>query len=150
MEHFDLSSMNFWMTIGMAIVCGAIVGLERQFRGKPAGVRTSILICMGTSIFINLGAASTTSNDDSTRVLAQLITGVGFLGAGVMLSREGVVTGVTTAAVIWVLAAIGSTIGLGYHKAAFVIAIITVGILIGVEYLEISVKRLTRGVHKRE
>jgi putative Mg2+ transporter-C (MgtC) family protein len=77
-------------------------------------------------------------------------TGIGFLGAGVMFSRQGVVTGVTTAAVIWILAAIGAAIGLGYYDGALALAVVTVAVLVGVELLESSIKALTRGVHRRD
>jgi putative Mg2+ transporter-C (MgtC) family protein len=81
--------------------------------------------------------------------LGQVVTGVGFLGAGVILAREGVVTGVTTAAVIWVLAAIGATIGLGQFAAAVTLAVVTVAILVGVELLEVRFGWLRRGAHAR-
>lgn len=149
MDYFDPLSRAFWTVVGVAILCGGIVGLERQFRGKPAGVRTSILVCLGTSVYIHLGSALSGEGSDQTRVLGQLVTGVGFLGAGVMFSRQGVVSGVTTAAVIWVLAAIGASIGLGRYDGAIALALVTVAVLVGVELLESSVKRLTRGVHKR-
>jgi putative Mg2+ transporter-C (MgtC) family protein len=84
------------------------------------------------------------------RVLGQLVTGVGFLGAGVMIAQEGVVKGVTTGAVIWILAAIGSAIGLGFMRGAIVLSLITVAILVGIEKLESSVLWLARGVHERE
>ncbi len=78
------------------------------------------------------------------------MTGVGFLGAGVMIAQEGVVKGVTTGAVIWILAAIGSAIGLGFMKGAIVLSLITVSILVGIEKLESSVLWLARGVHARD
>ena len=150
MNYFDPLGRPFWVVIGMAVLCGGIVGLERQVRGKPAGVRTSILVCLGTSVFIHLGNALGGAGADPTRVLGQLVTGIGFLGAGVMFSRQGVVTGVTTAAVIWILAAIGAAIGLGYYDGALALAMVTVAVLVGVELLESSIKALTRGVHRRD
>ena len=87
---------------------------------------------------------------DPTRVLGQVVTGVGFLGAGVILAREGLVKGVTSAAVIWVLAGIGAMIGFGLFASAVTLSIVTVGILTGVEVLENSVRRLRRGVHASE
>ena len=150
MDYFDPLARPFWVTVGMAFLCGAIVGIERQLRGKPAGVRTSILICLSTSVFVHLGAAASTDHGDPTRVLSQLVTGVGFLGAGVILARGGVVTGVTTAAVIWVLAATGATIGLGYHLGALALAILTVCVLTGVELLEASVRWLARGIYEKQ
>jgi putative Mg2+ transporter-C (MgtC) family protein len=137
---------SFWAVVGAAVLCGGIVGLERQVRGKPAGVRTSILVCLGTAFFVHLGSVISGPGTDPTRVLGQLVTGVGFLGAGVMISREGVVSGVTTATVIWVLAAIGAAIGLGRIAEAIPLAIVTVVVLIGVELLESSVKLLAPGV----
>lgn len=136
MEYFDPLGEGFWTTVGVAILCGAIVGLERQIRGKAVGIRTSTLICLSTAVFIHLGSVTVGHVGDPTRVLGQLVTGVGFLGAGVMLSREGVVTGVTTAAVIWTQAAIGAAIGLGYLLAAVTLSVITVAILVGEELLE--------------
>jgi putative Mg2+ transporter-C (MgtC) family protein len=150
MDYFDPFGRPFWAVIGMAVLCGGIVGIERQSRGKPAGVRTSILVCLGTSVFIHLGSAVAGVGADPTRVLGQLVTGIGFLGAGVMFSRQGVVTGVTTAAVIWILAAIGAAIGLGRYSGALALALVTVAILVGVELLESSIKWLTKGVHGRE
>lgn len=147
--HFDELDRQFWTVIGVAILCGSIVGLERQVRGKPAGVRTSILVCLGTSIFIHLGSTMTGASSDPSRVLSQLVSGVGFLGAGVMFSHQGVVTGVTTAAVIWLLAAIGAAIGLGFYADAIALSIVTVVVLVGVEALESSVKWLARGVHRQ-
>jgi putative Mg2+ transporter-C (MgtC) family protein len=139
-----------WAGIGTAILCGGLVGFERQIRGKPAGMRTSILICLGTQVFVELGASFTAAALDPTRVLGQVVTGIGFLGAGVILARGGVVTGVTTAAVVWLLAAIGCTIGFGHYGAAIVLAVLTVGILNGIELLEASFRRLRSGVHGGE
>jgi putative Mg2+ transporter-C (MgtC) family protein len=82
---------------------------------------------------------------DSTRVIGQVVTGVGFLGGGVILTRDVGVTGVTTAAVIWILAATGCAIGLGYHLGAIALAVISVAVLTGVEVLESSVLWLSRG-----
>jgi len=149
MNAFDPLSLIFWQTIGCSVLCGGIVGAERQLRGKPAGVRTSILVCLGTAVFLHLGGTVVSAAADPSRVLGQLVTGVGFLGAGVMLSREGVVTGVTTAAVIWMLAAVGAAIGLGYFAGAVALAGTTVLILVGIEFIESRLARFSRGVHRR-
>jgi putative Mg2+ transporter-C (MgtC) family protein len=140
----------FWLRLGTALLCGGIIGLERQLRGKAAGIRTSILICLGTELFVALGASFGGDRVDPTRVLAQVVTGIGFLGGGVILAREGAVVGVTSAAVIWVLAALGSLIGLGHLVAAIVLTLITVGTLIGVEFLESIFRRLRYGSTERE
>jgi putative Mg2+ transporter-C (MgtC) family protein len=143
-------SPEFWLRLGTAILCGGIIGLERQLRGKAAGIRTSILICLGTQLFVGLGASFAGDRVDPTRVLGQVVTGIGFLGGGVILAREGAVVGVTSAAVIWVLAALGSLIGLDHLLAALVLTLVTVGLLIGVEFLESIFRRLREGATDRE
>ena len=149
MNYFDPFGVPFWSTVGMAVLCGTIVGLERQLRGKPAGIRTSILICLSTTVFIHLGAFATEGVADPTRVLGQIVTGVGFLGAGVIISREGTVTGVTTAAVVWALAAIGATIGFGFYRGALALSVLTVLVLWIMDVLEERVTAIFgRGAHK--
>ena len=145
MDSFDPFTRPFWITIGMSVLCGAVVGLERQLRGKPVGVRTSVLICLSTAVFIRLGAAVAGEGTDASRVLGQLVTGVGFLGAGVILTREGMVTGVTTAAVIWALAAIGAAVGLGHPAGGLAVALVTVTLLTGVELIEAALRGLRNG-----
>jgi putative Mg2+ transporter-C (MgtC) family protein len=134
----DPLTSQFWIAIGVAVLCGGIVGFERQMRGKPAGIRTNILICLGTTIFVKLSTLYSGQNADMTRVLGQVVTGIGFLGAGVILARGGRVKGVTSAAVIWTLAGIGAMIGFGLFTPAIALAVVTVGILTVVEYLELS------------
>jgi putative Mg2+ transporter-C (MgtC) family protein len=131
----------FWLHLGTSLLCGAAIGLERQLRGKVAGVRTSSLICVGTALFVAMGATLAPERTDPTRVLGQVVTGIGFLGAGVILTREGRILGVTTAAVIWILAAIGCLVGLGLLSAAVVTTLITLGVLLGVEAIENLVER---------
>ena len=96
-----------WGAIGASILCGAIVGLERQLRGKPVGIRTSSLIVLGTYVFVAVSMLAATDNTDPSRIIGQVVTGIGFLGAGVMLAKEGAVVGVTSASTIWSLAAVG-------------------------------------------
>ncbi len=148
-DALNPESPRFWLHLGTAILCGGIIGVERQLRGKAAGIRTSILICLGTSIFVSLGA-SMGDQADPTRVLAQVVSGIGFVGGGVILAREGLIIGVTSAAVIWVLAALGALIGLGHLVATIVLTLATLGILIGVELLEGAFRRLRQGATDRE
>lgn len=145
MDWSEPLSIDFWLRIGVAFLCGAVIGIERQLRGKPAGIRTSVLVCMGTMVFVRLGADTT--GGDPNRVLAQVVSGVGFLGAGLMLARDGLVTGVTSAAVIWVLAAIGAAIGLNHYASGIVLAVVTVVVLTCVQYLERAFVALRKGVH---
>jgi putative Mg2+ transporter-C (MgtC) family protein len=149
-EALNPETRAFWLHLGTAVLCGGVIGVERQLRGKAAGIRTSILICLGTSVFVSLGASLGSDQADPTRVLAQVVSGIGFVGGGVILAREGLITGVTSAAVIWVLAALGSLIGLGHLLATIVLTLATLAILIGVELLEVMFRRLREGATDRE
>ncbi len=135
-DFLSASSLEFWLRILVAILAGGVIGLERQIRGKVAGVRTSILICLGTEIFVSLGSSFPPALADPTRVVGQVVTGIGFVGAGVILSRGNRILGVTTAAVIWLLAAIGCMIGLGHLQSALVLALVCVLVLVGIERIE--------------
>jgi putative Mg2+ transporter-C (MgtC) family protein len=115
--------------------------------GKPAGVRTNVLVCLGAAIFVHLGSAAPGTGADPTRVLGQLATAGGFLGAGVMFFRKDVGPGVTTAALIWLITGVGGAIGLGFYEGAVALSAVTVALLVGIDFLESGVKWLTRGVH---
>ena len=149
-DALNPESHAFWQHLGTAILCGGLIGIERQLRGKAAGIRTSILICLGTALFVTLGASLPSNQSDPMRVLAQVVSGIGFLGGGVILAREGLITGVTSAAVIWVLAALGAMIGFGHLRATLVLTVVTLGILLGVEVLEGAFRRLRQGATDRE
>jgi putative Mg2+ transporter-C (MgtC) family protein len=149
-DALDINSATFWMRAGTALLCGAAIGIERQLRGKAAGVRTSILICLGTEVFVALGDSLGGSATDPSRVLGQVITGIGFLGAGVILAKDGRVLGVTSAAVIWMLAGLGALAGLGHLSSAIVLTLITLVVLIGIEAVEELWERLRRGSADRE
>lgn len=133
-----------------SLFCGAIIGLERQIRGKPVGIRTSILICMSTMAFTRLGLIFDGRGGDGTRVLGQIVTGVGFLGAGVIMTRNGAVEGVTSASAVWLLAAVGSAIAFGQLKFGVLLCVIAVTVLIGVEWLERAFLWLRQGVHAHD
>ncbi len=136
---FSIEPMS-WTGLAVVLLTGSIVGLERQLKGKPIGVRTSSLICLGTYVFVKMGMSVIDGLGDPSRVVGQVVTGVGFLGAGVILSKGGVISGVTSAASIWVMAAIGVVVGLEYYVVAVVIAVFQVVILVGVDLLEDSLR----------
>ncbi|MEM2154905.1 MAG: MgtC/SapB family protein [Nitrososphaeria archaeon] len=96
----------------MSIVFGAIIGLEREITHKPAGLRTHMLVCLGSCIFT---IVSLRFGMDPARVAAGIVTGIGFIGAGTIIAEQGKVVGITTAASLWVTAAIGLTIGIGEY-----------------------------------
>jgi len=150
MEHITFTSPVLWSKIIVSILCGSLVGLDRQLRGKPAGIRTSSLITLGTTIFVMLGSIYEPGQTDRLRVLSQVVTGIGFLGAGVIMSKEGLVTGVTSASVIWVLATIGAAVGLGYFGMGLAVTIAAIAVLVGVELLEETFLKLQIGAHRRD
>jgi putative Mg2+ transporter-C (MgtC) family protein len=134
--------------LGVALLCGAMVGMERQLCGKPAGIRTSALICIGSYVFTVVGVQIPGVVDPS-RVVAQIVTGIGFIGAGVILARGDLVLGVTSASVIWVLAGVGILIGLNRSGSAVILSAVTVVILVGVSFLERLFIGLRKGVYRR-
>jgi putative Mg2+ transporter-C (MgtC) family protein len=121
-----------WAATALAIVAvlsGAWVGSERERRDKPAGLRTMALVSLGASVFTMVGFAFTSNSGDSGRVAAQIVTGIGFLGAGVLLRGSSGVQGMTTAATIWIVAAMGMAIGAGYAPGGIGLALLVRGLL---------------------
>ncbi len=121
-------AVRFGAQFGTAILCGCIVGMEREIYGKPAGLRTSILVCVGAFLFTMAGQElAQLFGGDAVRVAAQIVTGVGFLGAGAILHESGRgITGLTTAAIVWVMAAVGMMIGAGLMLSAVLVSAATV------------------------
>ena len=119
--------LPFLTRCGSAAVCGAVIGIERELKGKPAGFRTNILICLGSAMYMAVGlllaTAAGQSDSDPARIAAQVVTGIGFLGAGCIIQERGRVTGLTSAATIWVVAAIGIVSGAGFPILAFVASV---------------------------
>jgi putative Mg2+ transporter-C (MgtC) family protein len=128
--HYLLPKPWAEIAVGIfAVLCGGWVGLERERREKPAGLRTMALVALGSCAFTMVGFAFTSNTGDSGRVAAQIVTGIGFLGAGVIMRGAGGVQGTTTAATIWVVAAMGMAIGAGYIPAGIGLALLTRGVL---------------------
>lgn len=146
----DITPLD-WPSILTALACGTIIGIERQLRGKPAGIRTSALIILGTYVFMACSSYVTqnATMTDPSRIIGQIITGIGFLGAGVMLSKGRSVYGVTSAATIWALAAVGICIGVGQLGSAFKLATIVVLILFAVDMFEDYSQNLGRRMQTR-
>jgi putative Mg2+ transporter-C (MgtC) family protein len=148
-ESFITIAPFSWTAIATALFCGTIVGLERQLRGKPVGIRTSSLIILGTYIFITASMSVANAVSDPSRIIGQVVTGVGFLGAGVMLAKEGMVVGVTSAATIWALAGVGVCISTVGELVAIKVSFVILLILYGVDLLEDFSTVFTRGVHSK-
>ncbi|MDH3495989.1 MAG: MgtC/SapB family protein [Gemmatimonadota bacterium] len=125
----------------LAVVCGGAVGLERELRGKAAGLRTNILICVGAALFTQLSIEMADGRGDPARLAAQIVTGVGFIGAGTILHSRGAVTGLTSAATIWVVAAIGVALGSGAVLEGVGVTLLLLLVLRGLGWLEGHVRR---------
>ncbi len=128
----------FLPKILVAIACGAIIGLERELRGKSAGLRTCIIVCLGSCIFSSLAFLSIkdSPNGDPMRVIAQIVSGLGFLGAGVIFRSEGSILGLTTGAVVWFLGAIGAMVGVELYESAIALSLVCVFILVVIRDVE--------------
>lgn len=123
----------------LALVLGSLIGWERERAQKPAGLRTNILICIGATLIADLSvrvAATSAGTNDAGRIAAQIISGVGFLGAGTIIQGRGSVTGLTTAATLWVVAAIGMAIGLGATTEAIGTTVLVLVALVPLQKLE--------------
>ena len=133
------------MRVVIALALGLIIGAEREFRGHPAGLRTMALISTGSCMFTALGLIPEFGKTvDPTRIAAQIVTGVGFLGAGSILRQNEAVRGLTTAASIWVAASIGMAVGFGYYTVALFTTILVGLVLIGLKPFEDRVFPLRR------
>lgn len=121
--------------MAVAAVLGFALGVEREFHHKPAGIRTNVLIGIGSAMFTVMSIIMP-GGADQTRIAAQIVTGVGFLGAGSILHRANRVEGLTTAAVIWMNAAVGMTSGAGHPGIACGATALAIGVLILVRPIE--------------
>jgi putative Mg2+ transporter-C (MgtC) family protein len=137
----EILRLDLLLQIGLAALLGGAIGLERELGGKPAGLRTNILICIGSVLYTHLSIALVGENTDPTRVAGQIVTGVGFIGAGTILHARGAVVGLTSAATIWVVAAIGVALGSGYHAEALVTTLAVIIVLQGLGRIEGVVDR---------
>jgi len=132
--------MDVWVVVGrlaLAAALGMVIGIERTYRAKTAGIRTHFLVALGSALFMIVSRYGFEGTGDPSRVAAQIVSGIGFLGAGTIIMQKHVVHGLTTAAGMWVAAGIGMASAAGLYSVA---VISTVLALIGLE----TVGRLNR------
>lgn len=149
-QIIDIFRLELLLQLALAVLLGGAIGLERELAGKPAGLRTNILICVGAMLFTLMSiqlAFEGPGHGDPTRVAAQIATGVGFIGAGTILHARGAVTGLTSAATIWVVAAIGMAVGAGKYVEALGTALLVMLVLYGLGYVERLVGRHATRTH---
>ena len=129
---FDIANPDL-IKVALAVVCGGVLGMERQYKNKTAGFRTIILICLGSAIFTMVAQhAGQVAN-------LNIVTGVGFIGAGVIFKDNIAVSGLTTAAVIWISAAIGMADGAGNYMLALISTLVTLVVLLLFNLLEVYI-----------
>jgi putative Mg2+ transporter-C (MgtC) family protein len=135
-EYVEPSTANVLLAL-ISVFAGFLIGYEREIKNKPAGIKTMVLVSLGSTTFSllsHLGAAS----GDPNRLAAQIVTGVGFLGAGAVMHGGSVVKGLTTAATIWAMAAIGMVIGFGFPWAAIGLSVLVFAVLRGASVMEMK------------
>jgi putative Mg2+ transporter-C (MgtC) family protein len=146
-EVFLSFRLDLALKLGVAVLLGGAIGLERQIAGKPAGLRTNILICLGSTLLMDLSinlAGPDGRVGDPARLAAQVVTGIGFLGAGTIMQSKGTISGLTSAATIWTVAAIGLTVGAGFFIEGLGAAAMTVMVLSVMGTLEHKLVRTQR------
>ncbi len=132
-----MADVDFTLRLLAALTGGLLIGFEREWQNKPAGLRTNALVSTGSALFVLLSINITPENGDVTRIIAQIVTGIGFLGAGIIFKEGFDVYGLTTAATVWCSAAVGCFAGAGY----FIETLIAVATIMGINYLLIPVDR---------
>jgi len=131
---------EFMVRLALALLCGVIIGVERQWRQRTAGLRTYALVSTGSALFV-LIACLTPGDSAPTRVASQIVTGVGFLGAGVIMRSGLSVRGLNTAATIWCSSAVGTLAGSGFLLQAIVGAVLVLGINLLFQPLVVMINR---------
>jgi putative Mg2+ transporter-C (MgtC) family protein len=137
----SLSDAELIRRLLLAVALGGVIGAEREIRHKAAGLRTNILIALGAALFTIMSAAMQTAAGDPTRIAAQIVTGIGFLGAGAIMRTRAGVQGLTTAATVWVNAALGVAAGGGQYHLAIIGGVITVLVLLVLGKIERWIER---------
>lgn len=127
----------------LATFLGSLVGLEREYKRKEAGLRTYALVCLGSALFtiISFNGFGAYQGEqgisfDPSRIIGQVVLGIGFIGAGLIVYRQTHIEGLTTAAGLWVAAAIGVSVGVGFYLIAVFAAFLAIGILAGLRLIE--------------
>ncbi len=128
----ELSLLDISVRLGAATILSALIGMERQFRQKPAGSRTNGLVGLGSAAMTLTGlmVAQGIPDADVTRIASVVVQGIGFLGAGVIIQAAGSVRGLTTAATMWVVAGIGIACGFGFWQVALLVTILVLALLL--------------------
>jgi len=139
------------ISLVLAVILGAIIGAEREYHDKPAGLRTNIMICLGAALFTILSKEMGGGDLNAlTRIAAQIVTGVGFLGAGAIIRDRAGVHGLTTAATIWLVSSIGMACGAKYYLLAVVSTTLAITVLFGLAPISERIAKLREAKHREK
>lgn len=153
----SITELELILRLALAAVLGAVIGFEREWRDRTAGLRTHMLVCLGSAVFTIVSAYGfsewyssipaderSTVVSDPTRIAAQIVTGIGFLGAGAIFRSDDGVRGLTTAASLWMMAAIGLASGAGYYELAVASTVLMLLILVALRQVSGRIKAMNR------
>ncbi|MDO9535023.1 MAG: MgtC/SapB family protein [Bacillota bacterium] len=147
----EITTLELVLRLALAVILGGAVGFERERQNRPAGFRTHILVCVGSSLIMLVSAYGFTGDlahfgdgVDPSRIAAQVVTGVGFLGAGTIFRHRNTITGLTTAASIWIVSGIGLAVGIGFYVGALFTTLVVLISLILLGSMEITFARMKR------
>jgi len=147
-NFFDAGTINIIIKLSVAILCGMVIGLERVWAHKTAGIRTYALVSMGSALFVIISGemvsvyASNFPGLNPIHIVAQIVLGIGFLGTGLIFSRDSKIMGMTTATSLWVSAGIGMAAGFGLYKISFIATILILFIFVVLWVVEERFKKL--------
>ncbi len=137
-----MTDLGIIIRLVMALALGGVIGLEREVHGRQAGLRTHILVCLASALMmiVSIQMSSLGQGIDPSRIAAQVVSGIGFLGAGTILRMGASVRGLTTAASLWTVAGIGLAVGAGFYTGALVTATLTLVTLWVLHFIEKALK----------
>jgi putative Mg2+ transporter-C (MgtC) family protein len=143
---FDITTLEMLIRLAIALILGVIIGLERVWAKKTAGMRTFALVSMGSALFVIISQQMVSyyigfGDVNPLRMASQIITGIGFIGTGLIFSKDSKLMGLTTATSMWVVAGIGMAAGFGLYKLAVTATLLTLFIFIALWFVESAVKK---------
>lgn len=139
-----ISTLDIIARISLTVLLSGLIGAEREWSGRPAGLRTHILVGVGAALVMLVSMFGFGGTNDPARLAAQVVSGIGFLGAGAILRDRGDITGITTASTIWITAMIGLAAGNGFYFGAIFSTLIVIFTLIGLRYIESYINHHTK------
>lgn len=140
LEYTGDDVIQMLIRLGLAILLGGLIGLEREFHGRPAGLRTHVLVSVGSALIMMI-SISGFKQADGARLAAQVVSGIGFLGAGAILRTGEEIKGLTTAATLWIVSAIGLACGNGFYYGAVIATGLSLIVLLGLRNIDIVMEK---------